>query len=158
MVSSASKISFSLSLGRLFKTGGLGAGDCFTLPERFSDFLEKIPEVHVWYFRFREEVASPEDVLGRAQSPNTSNRFGVGGEAATKTSTGLQFSALGVAKGEMLLVWLSQKYFFLLGGLPELKLPGDPEADKGRFGRLMTSSDLLPEAILTERVERASAV
>lgn len=67
MVSSASNISFSRSLGRRLKTGGVGIGGCFTLLDRLSDFLEKIPEVQVWYFRFREEeLASPEEVLGLA--------------------------------------------------------------------------------------------
>jgi len=56
------------------------------------------------------------------------------------------------------LFWFNQKYFFLFGGLPELTVPGGPEADKGRLGRLITDNDLSPEAMLPVKVDKASAV
>lgn len=37
-------------------------------------------------------------------------------------------------------------------------VPGDPEADKGRLGRLIADSELSPEARMADNVERASAV
>ena len=52
--------------------------------------------------------------------------------------------------------WLNQKYFFL-GGLPELRLPGDPDAESGRLGKLIIDNDL-SEPIPGDSVERASAV
>jgi hypothetical protein len=64
---------------------------------------------------------------------------------------------LGVVNGEPPPDWLNQKYFFLLGGLPELRVPGDPEADSGRLGRLIIDK-VLSEAMPSDKVERASAV
>jgi hypothetical protein len=152
IVSSASKISFKWSLGVLVNGGGAGIVPLLTLLERFSDFLEKIPDVHVWYFRFLD-VDAPDDVRGRDSSPEGRET----GASELKTSIGSPRSALGVVNGEPPPDWLNQKYFFLLGGLPELRVPGDPEADSGRLGRLIIDK-VLSEAMRSDKVERASAV
>jgi hypothetical protein len=123
-----------------------------SLLERFSDFLEKIPDVQVWYLRFLE-TDSLEDVRGRISSPD--GRASERGEL--KTSMGSLGSTRGVAAGELLLEWLNQKYFFLLGGLPEVNVPGDPEADRGRLGRLIMDR-FLSEAMPDDKVDKASAV
>ena len=75
-----------------------------------------------------------------------------------KASIGSLCSGRGVIEEDPVLEWLNQKYFFLFGGLPELRFPGDPEAERGRFGRLIMAIDLSAEVMPGESVERASAV
>jgi hypothetical protein len=89
-------------------------------------------------------------------SPTT---FGDCGKSAGKAkSMGSPCSALGVETGDPLLEWVNQKYFFLVGGLPELKLPGDPDAESGRFARLIMDMDRSSVVMAGESVESASAV
>jgi hypothetical protein len=105
IVSSASKMSFSRELERLTRAGGGGISCSLTLLGRLSDRLEKIPEVHVWYFRFLDDEGpgSSEDVLGRVWSPKALNMDGWGGDSDVKTSIGSLCSIQGVLEGEPVL-------------------------------------------------------
>jgi hypothetical protein len=72
-----------------------------------------------------------------------------------KTSTGSLRSAVGVVTGEPV---LNQKCFFLVGGLPEVRVAGESDADKGLFGRLIMVRDLSFDDMPGDIVESASAV
>lgn len=50
---------------------------------------------------------------------------------------GSSFSTFGVGVGDRVGEFENQKCFFLVGGLPELVTAGDPDADKGLFGRFI---------------------
>jgi hypothetical protein len=150
-VPSASKIWLSRSLGILIKGGGAGASD-LGLDTRLSDFREKMPDDHVWYFRFLD-VDSLEDVLGRNVSP-AGDKVELG---EPNESIGSGRSAVGVVAGEQVSECVYQKCFFFVGGLLILSVPGEPEADSGLLGRLIIDK-VLSDAMLGDKVDMASAV
>lgn len=100
IVSSASNISLRRSLGLRIKEGCFGCASGLGLLALLS-FLEKIPDVQVWYLRLlEEEDISPEDVLGLPLSPKICSLGGCGVGLAMKTSIGSDGSTFGVLGGE----------------------------------------------------------
>jgi hypothetical protein len=132
-VSSSSKISLIRSLARLTSAGGVGVRFAFAF--LFPDFREKMPDVQVWYLRF---FTLPD----RSGETFDLDRLLAGGSRLRDDSgsRGFWISALGVGVGEMPGEFDDQKCFRLVGGLPDAVIAGEPDADSGRFGRLIAVS------------------